>query len=66
MTFILVDDEQRCNYCVYWTGMRKKDEDFVYVDVNTAEWGICLSQNAVTYGRPMAACEGCSLCLKMH
>ena len=64
MKFMLIEDNQRCNNCVYWTGMRKKDEDFVYVDVNTAEWGICLSQNAVSYMRPMASCEGCSLCRK--
>ena len=62
MTFILIDDEQRCNNCVYWTGMRKKDEDFVYVDVNTAEWGICLHPNAASYRQPMEACEGCSSC----
>lgn len=42
MTFILVDDEKRCNFCVYWPGMRKKDESFVYVDFDSAEWGICL------------------------
>ncbi len=41
MTFILVDDEKRCNFCVYWTGMRKKNDEFVYVDAESAEWGIC-------------------------
>jgi len=60
MTFILVDDEQRCNFCVYWTGMRKKDEEFVYVDLDSAEWGICLHPKAVRNGKPTASCEGCS------
>ena len=40
MTFILVDDEKRCNFCVYWTGKRKEDEDFVYVDFDSAKYGI--------------------------
>ena len=62
MTFILVDDEQRCNFCVYWTGMRKKDEEFVYVDLDYAEWGICLHPKAVRNGKPTASCEGCSKC----
>ena len=42
MTFILVDDEKRCNFCVYWTGMRKSGEEFIYVDLDSAEWGMCL------------------------
>lgn len=62
MKFILVDDEQRCNFCIYWTGMRKKDEDFICVDFDSAEWGICLCKKSVLYGKPMAACEGCSDC----
>ena len=62
MTFILVDDEKQCNFCVYWTGMRKKDEDFVYVDYDLAEWGICLCKKSILCGKPMAACEGCSRC----
>ena len=62
MTYILVDDEQRCNFCVYWTGMRKKDEEFVYVDLDSAEWGICLRPKAVRNGKPTASCEGCSKC----
>ena len=62
MTFILIDDEQRCNNCVYWTGMRKEDEDFVYVDFDSAAWGICLCQESVTCGKPMASCEGCANC----
>lgn len=62
MTFILVDDEQRCNFCVYWTGMRKKDEEFVYVDLDSAEWGICLHPKAVRNGKPTASSEGCSKC----
>lgn len=62
MIFILVDDEQRCNFCVYWTGMRKKDEEFVYVDLDSAEWGICLHPKAVRNGKPTASCGGCSKC----
>jgi len=42
MTMILIEDEQRCNFCVYWTGMRKSGEEFVYVDLDSAEWGMCL------------------------
>lgn len=60
MTFILTDDNLRCNNCVYWTGMRKANKDFVYVDVNAAEWGLCLCQEAVFCGKPTASCEGCS------
>ena len=62
MTFILVDDEKRCNFCVYWTGMRKKAEDFVYVDLDSAEGGICLHPNSVSNGKPTLSCEGCSRC----
>ena len=62
MTFILIDDEQKCNFCVYWTGMRKAGEEFVYVDIDAAEWGICLHPQAMQYGRPMRSCEGCSRC----
>lgn len=65
MTFILIDDAQRCNNCVYWTGMRKANEDFLYADIDSAEWGICLCPNAASYGQPMAACEGCSLCRRL-
>ena len=63
MKFLLVDDLQRCNFCVYWTGKRKEDEDFAYVDFDSAEWGICLCQESVTCGKPTASCEGCSLCI---
>lgn len=62
MSIILVDDEMRCNFCVYWTGMRKPDEEFVYIDVDSAEGGICLHPESVIYGKPTASCEGCSLC----
>ena len=62
MTFILIADEQKCNFCVYWTGMREKAEDFVYLDVDSAEGGICLHPQAVMYGKPTLSCEGCSLC----
>jgi len=65
MTFILVDDEQRCNNCVYWTGKRKEDEDFEYVDLNSAEWGLCLCQKSVTCGKPTASCEGFSNCKRL-
>ena len=62
MTFLLVDDDQRCNFCVYWTGKRTEDEAFDWVDFDTAEWGICLCQKAFGYGQPRASCEGCSNC----
>lgn len=62
MTVILIEDEQRCNFCVYWTGMRKKAEDFVYIDLDTAEWGICLHSKSVTYNKPEVSCAGCSEC----
>ena len=62
MTCILVDDEQRCNFCVFWTGMRQKAEDFVYIDIDSAEGGICLHPQAVMYGKPMLSCNGCALC----
>lgn len=62
MTFILVDDEKKCNFCVYWTGMRKSGEEFVYVDLDSAEWGICLHPNSVRNSKPTASCEGCSKC----
>lgn len=57
MTFILISDGQKCNDCVYWTGMRNKAVDFNCIDLNPVEWGICLHPN---YGQPMASCEGCS------
>ena len=63
MTFILVDDSQKCNDCVYWTGMRNKATDIAYVDLNPVEWGICLHPNAVSYGQPTGSCEGCSWCI---
>lgn len=62
MTFILIEDEQKCNFCVYWTGMRKKAEDFVYVDLDSAEWGICLHPRERHNGRPTISCGGCSKC----
>ena len=62
MTFILVDDEKRCNFCVYWTGMRKTGEEFIYVDLDSAEWGMCLHPEERHNGRPTASCEGCSRC----
>lgn len=65
MTFILIKDEQKCNFCTYWTGMRKTGEDFLYVDFDTAEWGVCLHPDSVLYGRPMASCESCSSCKNM-
>ena len=57
MTFILVDDEKRCNFCVYWTGMRKSGEEFVYVDLDSAEWGICLHPEERHNGRPTQWCR---------
>lgn len=66
MTFILVDDEQKCNFCVYWTGMRKSGEEFIYVDLDSAEWGICLCQKSAICGKPTASCEGCSHCMRMN
>ena len=62
MTVILIEDEQRCNFCVYWTGMRKPAEEFVYVDLDSAEWGICLHPASVSNGKPTVSCEGCSRC----
>ena len=62
MTFILVDDEKRCNFCVYWTGMRKPADEFVYVDLDSAEWGMCLHPRERRNGMPRASCEGCSKC----
>ena len=62
MLFILLDDEQRCNFCVYWTGMRKPAEEFVYVDLDSAEGGIRLYPNSVSNGKPTLSCEGCSRC----
>lgn len=59
---ILIEDEQKCNFCVYWTGMRKPAEDFVYVDLDAAEGGICLHPESVVYGKPTMSCEGCSNC----
>ena len=59
---ILMEDEQKCNFCVYWTGMRKPAEDFVYVDLDAAEGGICLHPESVMYGKPTMFCEGCSRC----
>lgn len=65
MTFILIGDKLRCNNCVYWTGMRKTGEDFLYVDFDTAELGVCLHPDSALYGRSMASCESCSLCKKI-
>lgn len=64
MKFILIDDQQRCNFCVYWTGKRAENEAFDWVDFDTTEWGICLCQEAITYGKQMASCEGCTCCEK--
>ena len=63
MIFVLVEDEARCNFCVYWTGMRNKSTDLVCADTNSAEYGICLHPNAACYGQPMASCEGYTLCI---
>ena len=62
MAFILIKDECRCNFCAYWIGMRKKAEDFVYVDPDAAERGICLHPESVMHGKQTMSCEGCSLC----
>lgn len=62
MTFILIEDEQKCNFCVYWTGMRKPAEEFVYVDVDSAEWGMCLHPRERRNGTPRISCGGCSKC----
>lgn len=62
MATILIDDEQRCNFCVYWTGMRKQAEDFVYVDLDSAEWGMCLHPRERQNGIPRISCGGCSKC----
>lgn len=62
MAFELASDPQRCNFCVYWTGQRKKDDEFIFVDFDNAEWGICLRTESILFGKPMASCEGCSRC----
>ena len=62
MELLLIDDQQRCNFCVYWTGKRKKEEDFVYVALDSVEQGICRCPKAVMFEATMAACDGCSRC----
>ena len=58
----MVDDEQRCNFCVYWTGKRTETELFDWDGFDTAEWGIYLCQKAFGYGQARASCEGCTNC----
>ena len=42
--------------------MRKSGEEFIYVDLDSAEWGMCLHPEERHNGRPTASCEGCSRC----
>lgn len=45
-----------------WSGKRTDPENFVWVDYDTVEQGICLNEGCFMYSRPSDACAGCSQC----
>lgn len=62
MVYIWIEDKQRCNFCEYWSGKRTESENFVWIDFDTAEWGLCRNKEHWAYDMPRASCEGCSKC----
>ena len=60
--YILIEDNERCNFCEYWSGKRINPEDFVWVNYDTVEQGVCLNKDCFMYRRPSEACAGCSKC----
>lgn len=62
MVHIEIEDNQRCNFCEYWSGYRTEPENFIRIDYDTAEWGLCHLKEHWMDWMPRASYEGCSKC----